>query len=238
MLCSQHIYPIDEEPSNKDYYLCDEYISNSYLKKFSGKGSFVDPSKLQKIFDVGTLFHTRVLEPAKTGALLTSGVLSVTEDEVRLTVRMAETALSDPLLSALLSGAISAVDIEEEFYREMNGIRVKCKCDGIVKSEGVIIELKSLSVRTYNAFLGSIDRFDYDAGAAYYLDITGAKEVLLFAVSKLCPERYFKTVITRDSTLYHSGRMKYHTYMKNAYMDGGIQDKHIINKTSFKEYFI
>ena len=70
-------------------------------------------------------------------------------------------------------------------------------------------DIKSTTATTKQQFLAAVEHFDYDRQRAWYMDISGATQDLLFGISKKYPHEVFTVPITRDSEIYKRGREKY-----------------------------
>lgn len=182
-------------------YFNSSYVSNSDLKEIMSRLSGVQkPENIQQIYDFGSAFHGGILEPHKD-------VPNVSDNDKQLISRMHKTIWADDLLRNMI--LIPDFRREHEFYREnIHGVKARCKMDGSSKMMSTILELKGLSVSTYKAFIEAVDRFDYDQGAAWYLDVTRYKQCLIAGISKKEPDRLFKLLIDRDHQMYKSGVVK------------------------------
>ena len=181
-------------------YFNSDYISNSDLKKVNKywNGGLPEPDNLQEIFDDGTCIHETLLEHHKADKSL---------DIYPIAVEMAKTVRKDSLCGSLLR--MHDFKVEHEFYRQnVHGVNGRCKMDGSSKAMSVIFEYKGLGVTTEKAFHEAIMRFDYDQGAAWYLDVTGYRRLIIGGASKKDPKKLFKVLIDRDHHYYKSGLIK------------------------------
>lgn len=183
-------------------YFSHEYASNSDLKKWRKMNDPTyqgEPENIEEIFDLGTLIHQILLEPYKVNRL---------NKDFELANTMAQTFMKDSLCRQVLM--LPDFRREHEFYNEnIHGIKGRCKMDGESKMMDLVLEYKGLAVTTQKAFLDAIDRFDYDQGAAWYLDVSKRKRCFIAAVSKKDPKRPpFKLLIDRDHDVYKRGEMK------------------------------
>ncbi len=186
-------------------YFHHEYTSNSDLKSLAAKVAGKEkPKNIQAIYDLGTQLHHSITEPHKMTLLPGSS-------EYELAIEMRKTFFKDDLCRKF----IMTPDFrrEHEFYRkDRNGITAKCKTDGDSKSLRTIFEFKGLSVTTQKGFEDAILNFDYDQGAAWYLDVcTGYvkyQQVLMVGISKKQPDRLFKLLVNRDHLFYKTGSEK------------------------------
>jgi hypothetical protein len=181
-------------------YFNHSYVSNSDLKSlFNISQGIQQPENLDAVFDFGTKFHAGILEPNTID-------LRGDPDEY-LIKRMHDTFFADRLCRDFI--LMPDFRREHEFYREdVHGLKAKCKMDGSSKAVKSIMELKGLKANSHNAFYMAIDRFDYDQGAAWYLDVSKHDQCLIAAISKTDPKKMFKVLIDRDHHYYKSGVAK------------------------------
>lgn len=180
-------------------YYDHQYASNSDLKKLINR--YVEGREepdLEEVFNLGTLIHQAILEPHKA---------DVKHKDYKLAKKMADTVLKDQLCRDLIF--MPDFKREYEFYRNnVHGIRARAKMDGYSSRISTIMEYKGLKVTTDKSFEEAIFKFDYDQGAAWYLDTSGAKRLLIVAVSKSDPKKIFKRLIDRSHPIYQSGLVK------------------------------
>jgi len=186
-------------------YFSHEYASNSDLKalayKLEGKEK---PQNIQEIYDLGTELHHSITEPHKMSLLPGT-------EQYELAIEMRKTFFKDQLCRNF----IMTHDFrrEHEFYRtNRHGISARCKTDGDSKGLRTIFEFKGLAVTTQKGFEDAIVNFDYDQGAAWYLDVCSGyvvyKQVLMVGISKKQPDRLFKLLIDRNHKYYKTGSEK------------------------------
>lgn len=198
-------------------YFSSDYISNSDLKRLKKiwDPDRADPENMEEIFDLGTLIHACLLEPMvakviiarKLAAAITQAERDKVMQDYELAKAMAETVKRDRICGPLMT--YHDFTPEHEFYRQnVHGVMARCKCDGKSKGLSFVLEYKGLSVSTQRAFEDAIVNFDYDQGAAWYLDVTGYRRTLIAAVSKKDPRKIFKVLIDRDHIFYRTGREK------------------------------
>jgi hypothetical protein len=180
-------------------YYNHQYASNSDLKKLISR--YVEGREepdLEEIFDLGTLIHQAILEPHKANKQ---------HKDYELASKMAKTVLKDRLCRDLIF--MPDFKREHEFYRvNVHGIRARAKMDGSSNRIRTILEYKGLKIANEKAFDESIYKFDYDQGAAWYLDTSGYDRLLIVAVSKTDPNKIFKRIIDRNHNIYKSGLVK------------------------------
>lgn len=202
-------------------YFDHPYASNSTLKELVNRhnGNVLKPDNIEQIYSFGTDFHAGILEPHK---------MTLREDIFDLERARINTMRNTFWKDDLCRKIMMAPDFkrEHEFYRkERFGIGAKCKCDGISKKLGLILELKGLSVTTEKAFMESIRHLGYDQGATWYLEVTTSPALLIrykliVGISKKEPDRMWKVLIDRNHELYKSGlqKVRYSIHLwKNVY---------------------
>ena len=181
-----------------DYYQ-HHYASNSDLKRLVSR--YVEGREqpdLEEVFTLGTLIHAALLENHKANE---------NHKDYKLAQTMAKTVMNDPLCRQLI--LIRDFKREYEFYRQdVYGIKARAKMDGYSRVLSTVLEYKGLSVLTDKAFMEAVYNFDYDQGAAWYLDTSGARNLLVVAVSKKNPRKMFKLLIDRNHDVYKSGLVK------------------------------
>ena len=159
---------------------------------------FEDPADIDRIFSFGTLFHALVLEPHKA---------DYTHPDYELANRMAKNFFKEKICREIF---MKTYDLrrEHEYYRSSYmGVNARCKVDFESKALSLCGELKGLSVSSDKALDEAIDRFDYDQGLAWYLDLTGHKRYFFAAPSKVA-EKVFKRLFDRDHHHYKRGKEK------------------------------
>ena len=180
-----------------EYFKIKEFISNSELKrlyKIAG-GAFNEPENLDRIFEFGTLVHALLFEPRKANLL---------DPDIELARKMAYTFMTDPMCNRIMS--VADIRYEHEFYRyDIFGFNGKCKVDFGSKMLDTAGEFKSLSCTTQRQFEESIDRFDYDQGAAWYIHTAQRRRCFIAAVSKKDPEQIFKKLVEKGDPIYNRG---------------------------------
>lgn len=181
-------------------YFNSHYISNSDLKHLRKMldPKFEDPADLEEIFAFGRLVEDCILQPHQA---------DYNHKDIEKALAMARTFKADSICQQLLW--VHDLRRQHEFYRSNRfGVPARCKMDGDSKALGLVFELKGLAVETERAFDEAIQRFDYDQGLAWYLDVSGYRQALLVAVSKKNTSRLFKRIVNRDHEYYKRGIVK------------------------------
>jgi hypothetical protein len=183
-------------------YFDHSYASNSDLKRFMNEYVYqkkqMENVNLDVIFEQGTLNHHALTEPHKADR---------THKDYDLAVKMASTVLKDDLCRRVIM--MKDFRREHEWYRQdVYGIRGRCKADGDSKALKVCFEYKGLGLTTDKAFEEALFEFDYDQGAAWYLNTMQYDLILIAAVSKKQPDRLFKRIIDRNHKIFQVGDQK------------------------------
>lgn len=199
-------------------YFNHHYISNSDLKRVRKMvdPKFDDPADLEEIFKFGTLVHALIFEPHKT---------DLNHRDYNLAVDMSKTFFNDPMCQMFIG--MRDFEREKEFYNPpmnyepeedevvgIDGIHARCKMDGSSWMMKAVMEFKGLSVESEKAFEVAMDRFDYDMGLAWYLDVSKYAQCLVVGVSKKSPKKIFKRIADRKHPYYLRGREKVKQHVK------------------------
>lgn len=198
------IPPVNTE--QEAYFLQTDYLSNSTLKaavdEYEGRSK---PDNLDEIFEFGRLVHHIALEPEKADRF---------HDNWDQAFGMANALLENRLTKMFLE--MGGNKYEHEFYRTINGVKRRCKCDFFNEPTNTIIDFKGLASTSKNSFLNAIQFFDIDQQAAWYIDTTGAEKFIVIGVSKkqkkVAGKSFYPTwehVIRIGSEDYIKGRLKY-----------------------------
>jgi hypothetical protein len=157
-----------------------------------------EPENLEEIFELGTLIDTTLLEPHLS---------NLGSDDYELAKVMANTVLKDNLLRNL----IMMYDFKRkwQFYKhDLYGLPARCETDGWSRVLSSIFEYKGLGITRDKQLDEAIYNFDYDLGAAWYLDTSKQKYIIIGAASKKQPDKVFKRLIDRDHIIYKRGELK------------------------------
>jgi hypothetical protein len=157
-----------------------------------------EPENLEKIFELGTLIDVTLLEPH---------LANVGSDDYELAKTMANAVFADRFLRDL----IMMPDFRRkwEFYRhDLFGLPARCQTDGVSQMISTIFEYKGLGITRDKQLDEAIYNFDYDLGAAWYLDTSKQKNIIIGAASKKQPDKVFKRLVDRDHIIYKRGLLK------------------------------
>jgi hypothetical protein len=95
-----------------------------------------------------------------------------------------------------------------EYGGQEYSLAAKCKFDLFSKRLATGLDFKTLAVKKYADFIKSIDFFDYDRAAAWYMDIAKINYFWIIGISKPTGQ-VFKFAIERGDEVYLRGRAKY-----------------------------
>ncbi len=177
-------------PAGVDYYAL-PLISNSSLTGFAG-------CKVETL-EFGQQLHAAILEPE----LYAPGIGHEKINE------MVKSAKRNALLMLMLNDPTRHVE-QEYFPVDESGVQCKLKCDlqtGPKKAPRVIADIKTTDAKTKEEFAQRAKEYGYIRQGAFYLDGTGAKKYIIFAISKTYPHPTFTFVLTSDEVA--EGRAEY-----------------------------
>ena len=198
--------------------------------------ALTEPEKKTEAFAFGTAFHTLRLEPKlfkKKYAVLPkldmrfkenrehakkleeSGKTIITEEDFKTMNAMCNSVLSNRYAKVLLNG-----EHEASYYwiDDMTGIKCKCRpdCRTDLKSTSVIIDVKTCTDASTDAFMKDCIKYGYDLQAAMYS--TGVEAVeqkkhkfVFLAVEKKPP--YALNVLEADEFLIRKGYDDFRLYL-------------------------
>lgn len=133
---------------------------------------------------------------------------------MELALKMAERAKKHPLVAMALRIGESQVIFTNWITIELGGIcknlMGKCMVDMSLLKHGVILDLKTTSAISQQAFRLSIDKFNYKRQSFWYMEITGADKMILVGIPKNRNEIYVE-VIERGDERWEEGREQAHT---------------------------
>lgn len=206
------------------YFSLKQYISNSDFsavkKALAMERTWGD---MQKAFDFGSLVDAMVTEPDLLDAdnmVLKNhnGILTYEKDDWDKATLM-KRAIDDDEMARYVINMMDKQVVEklDEFPFEYAGLEVwmpvRCKLDGIKKSIKTGMDLKSTACLNLKSFIKTIETWDYDRQAAFYMDVCCLDNFWFFGVSKKPNKRgkheVFKLAVQRDDEIYLSGRAKY-----------------------------
>lgn len=210
-----------------NYYAQGEYISNSDLSALRDCLLRREkPKNLKAIYDFGNLVDAMLTEPiliqkgkGKLGLWLSDGTEAVfTEKQYQTAQRMVECAMRNQHVAILCkSMEFQAAEYKNDFLITSPAaeftLPVRCKLDIRNKALRMGGDFKSTAAHNRKAFLQSLDYFDYDRQAAWYMDICGLDYFWWVGIRKTADRQgdhnVYTHVIERGDPLFVSGQRKY-----------------------------
>lgn len=208
-----------------NYYAQSEYISNSDLSTLRDLFTMrIKPKNLRAIYDFGNLFDAMLTEQhlvdgKKRMVHLSDGtVAKFTEKQFATAQNMVRDAIANHHVAILIrSMEFQAIEYRKAFTvasdRAEFTLPVRCKLDIRNKALRMGGDFKSTAAPNRKAFLLSLDYFDYDRQAAWYMDICGLDYFWWVGIRKTPNKKgihnVYTHVIERGDPLYESGRRKY-----------------------------
>ncbi len=99
------------------------------------------------------------------------------------------------------------VKIQHEFYRRFYGLKFKCKTDLWIPNV-IVPDIKSTAATTYDGFIKSIDKFDYDRQLYVYMTMARTDNGAFIACSKQKKPKVFIVSVKKGDYIYNSGKRK------------------------------
>lgn len=216
---------MDRTDENEVNYFDRSEISNSDLLELKRR-IYKLPELPQKALEFGTLLDSIITEPTNFNSLtrtIKSTGLVYTLEDVNKAKKMKASFLSNDLCLMFYKNA----DFQKVFAREMTikhegfefVLPVRCKYDFWIESLGFGADLKSTAATSLSQFLQTIDFLDIDQSRALYMDISGAKQDFILAVSKEKPYPVFCVKIEKGDEIYKRGRNKYRSLAFKKFME-------------------
>lgn len=205
-----------------NYYTQYNYVSNSELSLLE-RTLNLKPELEGNFLAFGNLFDALITEPElidMDNMLLTLSdgtTVAFTESDMNKAQNMKRCAYQNQMVRSLFP----QLEFQKEIYIDQFLIQsdiaefhlpVRCKLDGYAEGMGLAVDLKSTSCTSLKQFICSMDTFDYDRQAAFYMDLANVDRFLFVAVSKV--ERkgmheVFLHAVQRGDEVYKSGLAKY-----------------------------
>jgi len=191
--------------ADKSYRAIEAY-SNSRLSQIKNQLIGIQRPSPLKAFSMGSILHQIILEPE----------LAEAEDYVFLTPaprRHLQAAKKSAFRNRLLKRVLGneATEIEQIFTWTDAKTELPCKAKVDIAYEDPrglhVIDLKSTGAGNKAAFMADCERYEYGRQAAFYLDGTGAKTVVIYGIQKRAPYRVFRKRYTKREL--ENGRKMY-----------------------------
>lgn len=168
-------------------------VSNSFLgdvnNLINGKSLF---KCSQDTLDFGSQLHEAILEPSIYRAKMISESYKRNSFRVH---EMHKSAGKNTLLCLFLNDP--KTKFEQEIFFQTMGVNCKLKADIICGK--VVGDLKTTDARTREEFAARAIEYGYNRQGAFYLDGTGCKKFIIFAISKKYPHPTFTYVLEHGS---------------------------------------
>jgi len=179
---------------SRDKYFEHDIFSNSFLTMLKEK---VKAKPLQRILKEDAHF-------LKFGREFEDALLYDKETDDLMIKSMVKKVRSNKVYQTIINHP--KVRIQHEYYRRIYDLKFKCKVDLVIPGK-LVPDIKSTNAKTYNTFLRSIMRFDYDRQIYIYMTMTKCPGLLIGCSKQKDPKVYLVSVQENDP-LYLSGKRK------------------------------
>jgi hypothetical protein len=179
-----------------DEYFRLPYMSNSGLSKIKKefKPSYAKPS--EEAFSFGKLFDCLLTQPDKADP---------THEKYEIALKMVGTWRRSSLASVFDKFESQVAFVEHVGFG--SGIEGKCLFDRHYKKKAA--DFKAVAAPTPAGWRQTIDTFDYDRQAAWYMEVGGVDEFWLIGFCKVKPwQQPFTTKIVRGDEIWKTGVQK------------------------------
>ena len=191
------------------------HVSNTDLSELKaqllGQLRTLNPQALR----FGAGFHAAILEPT-LDALPTD----LPPAQRRLLTTLASTVRRHRYCRDLLYRGTP--ELTHTAIHTETDLQVKVRPDLLVRSRAgrrlTLIDFKTTSCRDYAQFVGTVEQYDYDRQAAFYLDVLQADRFLLIGVQKKAPHDLWLVEVSADFATMAQGRKKYQ-HLLRAYAE-------------------
>ena len=183
-------------------------LSNSGLGKVQDKmeGNFDKPVPYGA-FRFGSMVDAILTQPDEL-------VTDLTDDELRQGLRLSEAVKTNPLAKVLLDHAEPQVIVSRTLTINLEGIEkevlAKCMLDLALLKMGIGADIKTTAARTHAQFLASVERFNYDRQAYWYMETPELNKFVFIGISKTKVGEVFIHIVKRDDPMFLSGKEKAH----------------------------
>jgi hypothetical protein len=185
------------------------HVSNTDLSNLKAQvlGQLRNPSPAALAY--GTAFHAATLEPATYARTDDNCPWEQLEQLARLVRR------NRYCRDLLYRGQ---PELTHTAVHTATGVEVKVRPDLLVRSPAgrrlTLIDFKTTSCRDLPHFLSTIEQYDYDRQAAFYLDALQADRFLIIGVQKKAPHALWTVEASANLVLMHQGRKKYQALLR------------------------
>lgn len=199
-------YP-PEGMSSKEYYFNHvNGLSNSGLTRVEDwlKGKMDKPIP-EKAFRFGSLVDALISQPEELEE-------DASDLELLSAIKVKEAIMAHPLGRTLIQYSEPQAIVTKEILVEFEGIEkrilAKCMFDGYLPKFGIGKDDKTTAARTQAQFESSIDRFNYDRQAYWYMEVGELDRFVFIGASKSKVGDVFIKIIKRGDPLWLSGKEK------------------------------
>lgn len=205
-----------------NYYAQTQYISNSNLTELK-KMLFNIPDPPRQAYSFGSLVDAMLTEPDLVDyheeILLDSfgNEVRFEPKEWHTAIAMVQKLKANPMIKLLLSqGDSQCIKMLDNF--EPYSVPVRCKLDFHVPKMKLGADLKTTACKKQSEFINSLNQFDYDRQASWYMDIMGLDKFSFIGISKHKPHDIFTYSCVRGDEFYNRGKAKYEWLLERYIM--------------------
>jgi hypothetical protein len=127
-------------------------------------------------------------------------------------VKLASAAKEDPFIKQLIPHLVGQYvfirTLKFVYDEEEYSILGKCKFDGFAKKFGTGCDYKTVAAKNQKQFIETIDFFDWDKQASWYMDLAQIDKHWILGLSK-STGKILKYAVQRGDEMYESGKRKY-----------------------------
>ena len=189
---------------SREAYFALPLISNSHLSKVKGQlntGAYKVPMN-EAALSFGSLVDAILTQPQDT---------DVTHPDYKFALQMSAEFLRDPFCKSMHELAEKQTVYTDTFEWTYNGdiseADGKCLYDFDL-SERAGADLKTVSAHNYKQFLSSVDMFDWDRQAVFYMTVSGKTKHSILGLSKKKIQPPFILHINKGDEWWWKGREK------------------------------
>lgn len=193
-------------------------VSNSDLialrKAFYCFEETFDPAE---VFKFGNLVDAMLTEPERVNYFYFTleefgKQISYNPSDFELAKAMVRNCKADPVIKAFMQSGQGQKVCKELLKFQFDGqdyeIQARCKFDSVRPAISTSVDYKSTGCTTRKSFIESIEHFNYDQQAAWYMDVGKVNRHWIIGISKKTKE-IFKFAIERGDETYKCGVSKY-----------------------------
>lgn len=192
----------------EEYHKLKSLGSSSIKKLLKNPHEFLNPKEYKetKATQIGSLVHCMVLEPLevekryipipKIDKRTKEGKekyqifleqkearIAIPEDDYILAKEISENFMSQNIYKKLFKNGVA----EKSYFKEIDGVKVKCRPDYYNEKLKVIIDLKTTDDCSPVAFKRQVINYDYNIQSSFYKDILEADRFIFIVLSKTKP---------------------------------------------------